>query len=141
MHTPSERRKSHMKNKIREAAARRKNGEGGFTLVELLVVVVIIVALAAISIPVFLNQKTNADKAAQTATVKSIATFVNEGIANGSLTSVSPVTNAPLTSSVNGSIAVPSGYTAKWTGSTFCVNGPTLKFANTDGDVVTGNCA
>lgn len=42
----------------------RNRGQSGFTLVELLVVVVIIVALAAIAVPIFLNQKDKADDAA-----------------------------------------------------------------------------
>ena len=117
--------------------------EEGFTLVELLVVIVILVALAAIAIPVFLNQQTNAERAAARSTVGNIASFVSTGIANGSLTSTSPVAGpGTVASSVNGSIAVPSGYTATFDAGagTFCVAGGGYKYSNTTGAVVSGTC-
>lgn len=54
-----------------------REGEPGFSLVEVLVVVTIIAILASISIPIFFNQREKAWQAASEAALKNTATALN----------------------------------------------------------------
>ena len=65
---------------VQNALNRRKKGEKGFTLVELLVVVIIIGILAAVAVPIYLNQRKSAWRSSVESDVKN-ASLVLETIA------------------------------------------------------------
>jgi type IV pilus assembly protein PilA len=62
-----------MLTRIRKAAKEAGEREGGFTLIELLVVIIIIGILAAIAIPVFLNQRKKGYEASMKSDLRTVA--------------------------------------------------------------------
>lgn len=61
---------------VQKALKRRADGEKGFTLIELLVVVIILGILAAIAVPIYLNQRKSAWNATTESDVKNAGLVV-----------------------------------------------------------------
>jgi prepilin-type N-terminal cleavage/methylation domain-containing protein len=74
-------------DQVKRARALRARGEGGFTLVEILVVVIIITVISAIAVPIYLGQRGKANDAKMEADLSAVGSLLTEA-----LSTKSPVT-------------------------------------------------
>jgi prepilin-type N-terminal cleavage/methylation domain-containing protein len=136
--------------RIRKAMDER---EGGFTLIELLVVIIIIGILAAIAIPVFLNQRKKGYEASMKSDLRTVANemetyFTDAQVYPAALTGTAPTKTVGtggnvVTLSSGNDVAVsavgPGGFCLSATSSK--VSGKTWYYDSTGGGITSATCA